>query len=95
MSARKLKQRRSRARVSALPVGRRTNEPVALDFALHGGDDYELLFTSSKPVPPKVEGVPITFIGRTTRKKGLRLIDADGRKQVLESKGWEHFRKRS
>ncbi len=25
-------------------------EPVALDFALHGGDDYELLFTSSERI---------------------------------------------
>jgi thiamine-monophosphate kinase len=84
-----------RARLGRSPVGRRANEPVARDFALHGGDDYELLFTSSKPVPPKVDGVPITLIGRTTRKKGLRLIDADGKKQVLESKGWEHFRQGS
>ncbi len=65
---------------------------VALDFALHGGDDYELLFTSSRPVPPNVEGVRITRIGQTTRKKGMRLIGADETKQTLEAKGWEHFR---
>ena len=83
---------------SAIPrarVGRGKAKPVALEFALHGGDDYELLFTSSKPVPTKVEGVPITRIGRTTRKKGMRLIDADGRKQPLDPKGWEHFQKDS
>ncbi|MGC2246694.1 MAG: thiamine-phosphate kinase [Terriglobales bacterium] len=72
-------------------VGRGKNEFVALECALHGGDDYELLFTSSKPVPRKVEGVPITRIGRTTLKKGMGLIDADGKNQVLEAKGWEHF----
>ena len=74
-------------------VGRGKNESVALEFALHGGDDYELLFTSSKPVPRKVEGVPVTCIGRTTLKKGMRLIDAAGRRLVLEAKGWEHFQK--
>lgn len=66
---------------------------VALEFALHGGDDYELLFTSSRPVPPKIGGVRVTPIGRTTRKKGMRLIDTDGKKRLLEPKGWEHFHK--
>jgi thiamine-monophosphate kinase len=83
---------------SAIPlarVGRGKAQSVALEFALHGGDDYELLFTSSKPVPPKVEGVPITRIGRTTRKERMQLIDADERKQVLDPQGWEHFQKDS
>ena len=68
---------------------------VELDFALHGGDDYELLFTSSRPVPPKIDGVRVTRIGRTTRKKGMQLLDADGKKRVLEPRGWEHFHKDS
>jgi len=71
--------------------GRRKKEAVALDFALHGGDDYELLFTSAKLVPSKIEGVRITCIGQTIRK-GMRLIDADGKNRMLEPKGWEHFR---
>lgn len=74
------------------PFGSEQKQRVALDFALHGGDDYELLFTSSKPLPRKVEGVRITRIGETTGKKGMRLISADGSRQVLEPKGWEHFR---
>jgi thiamine-monophosphate kinase len=67
------------------------SESVGLEFALHGGDDYELLFTSSKPVPGKIEGVRVSRIGRTTLKKGMRLLDADGNKRVLEPKGWQHF----
>jgi thiamine-monophosphate kinase len=81
--------------VEAIPrarVGRGKTESVALDLALHGGDDYELLFTASKPVPSKVEGIRVTRIGQVTRKQGMRMIDADGRKQVLEPNGWEHFR---
>jgi thiamine-monophosphate kinase len=70
-------------------------DSVDLDFALHGGDDYELLFTSSRPVPSKIDGVRVTRIGRMTRKKGMRLIDPDEKKRVLEPKGWEHFRKES
>ena len=72
-------------------AGRGGAQSVALDFVLHGGDDYELLFTSSKRVPATVEGIPITCIGQATRRKGMRLIDADGRNEVLEAQGWEHF----
>src|SRR5271157_2153111 len=65
---------------------------VALEFALHGGDDYELLFTSSASVPAQIAGVPVTRIGRTVRSPGMRLIGADGQQQALEGRGWEHFR---
>jgi thiamine-monophosphate kinase len=71
-------------------VGRKRIVDLAL--ALHGGDDYELLFTSSRPVPPEIEGIPITHIGRTTASAGMRLIDSQGRMRLLEPAGWEHFR---
>jgi len=51
-----------------------------------------LLFTSSRPVPPEVEGVPVTRIGRTTRSSGMRVVDAEGNVEVLKAAGWEHFR---
>lgn len=72
--------------------GQGGKRPVDLKFALHGGDDYELIFTSSRTVPPEVKGVPITRIGRTTRSGGMRLVDAAGKVLVLEPAGWEHFR---
>jgi thiamine-monophosphate kinase len=65
---------------------------VALNFALHGGDDYELLFTSAAAIPAKVKGVPITRIGRTTRSGAMRLIGADGQSRRLRPGGWEHFK---
>jgi thiamine-monophosphate kinase len=64
---------------------------VDLKFALHGGDDYELLFTSARPVPLQVEGVPVTPIGRMTNSQGMSLVDAEGKKRVLKPAGWEHF----
>lgn len=64
---------------------------VALQFALHGGDDYELLFTSGGAVPSIVAGVPVTRIGRTTKPPGMRLVGADGKAQPLKAGGWEHF----
>ena len=65
---------------------------VALEFALHGGDDYELLFTSAEAVPAEVAGVRVTRIGRTTQSAGMRLIGADGKSRPLKAGGWEHFR---
>ena len=65
---------------------------VALEFALHGGDDYELLFTSAAAVPSQVAGVRVTRIGRTTQSAGMRLIAPDGKQQPLQAGGWEHFK---
>jgi thiamine-monophosphate kinase len=65
---------------------------VALEFALHGGDDYELLFTSASTIPSQVAGVRVTRIGRTTRSAGMRLIGEDGKQQPLQAGGWEHFK---
>jgi thiamine-monophosphate kinase len=64
---------------------------VSLELALHGGDDYELLFTSAATVPSVVAGVRVTRIGRTTKSVGMRLIGADGKRRPLKAGGWEHF----
>jgi thiamine-monophosphate kinase len=65
---------------------------VAIELALHGGDDYELLFTSAAAIPSEVEGVRVTRIGWTTQSAGMRLIGADGKARRLEAAGWEHFK---
>jgi len=68
---------------------------VDLKFALHGGEDYELLFTAhrSKRIPLQLEGVPITMIGHVTRLKRIFLMNRSGRGVELQPQGWEHFRK--
>jgi thiamine-monophosphate kinase len=72
-----------------------TSIPIAptatLDDAFHGGDDYELLFTSSKRLPKKIGGVPITAIGEIVKGKGVRIEDERGRTRRLKSQGWQHF----
>jgi thiamine-monophosphate kinase len=70
-------------------------EEVPLGFALHGGDDYELLFTapSGKPVPSLMAGVSVTQIGRVTRRKGMILRERSGKAVRLNPQGWEHFKK--
>lgn len=66
-------------------------QQVDLKFALHGGDDYELLFTSprGKRVPAKIVGVPITQIGHITRHKHVILMNDQG--VELKPQGWQHF----
>jgi thiamine-monophosphate kinase len=75
-------------------VGRPARE-VALDLSLHGGEDYELLFTAhaSKRVPSKVAGVAITEIGNITRARGLYVRNEKGVRHELRPQGWEHFRR--
>jgi thiamine-monophosphate kinase len=65
----------------------------AIRLALHGGEDYELLFTApaSVTMPRSVASVPITRIGQITRGSALVLIDATGRRSPLRPGGWEHF----
>jgi thiamine-monophosphate kinase len=79
----------------ALPMARFRNRPVDLDFALHGGDAYELLFTAGQKtrVPASIEGVPITAIGEITRGRKMVLVESVTR-SALKPHGWEHFRKR-
>jgi thiamine-monophosphate kinase len=69
----------------------------ALELALHGGEDYELLFTASPVarIPQTVAGVKIHRIGSMTshvRGAVLSLWDKRGRRSALNPRGWEHFR---
>lgn len=73
----------------------RERERVDLTLALHGGEDYELLFTAParKRVPASIAGVPMTAIGRITRAKRVILRRSTGVTQALKPQGWEHFRR--
>lgn len=78
-----------------LPVVRLAR-PEAVELALHGGDDYELLFTVAKRdvrrVPRMLGGVAITAIGEITRGREVVVVDEKGRTKALEVKGWDPFR---
>jgi thiamine-monophosphate kinase len=64
-----------------------------LQLALHGGEDYELLFTAppNRRIPAKIKGIPITRIGEITRGHQIKLHTLDGKSQPLPSAGWQHF----
>ena len=67
---------------------------VDLQFALHGGEDYELVFTvpAGKRVPSRIAGIPITQIGHVTRGSKIFLRTGGGVGYELHPLGWEHFR---
>ncbi len=64
-----------------------------LGQALHGGEEYELLFTARPDFLPPAEtgGVALTPIGRVTAEPGLRLREGD-RVTRLDVRGFDHFR---
>ncbi|MFY9905405.1 MAG: thiamine-phosphate kinase [Terriglobales bacterium] len=78
---------------AAIPRAWVGNRAVALELALHGGDDYELLFTSAGVVPAEIAGVRVTCIGRVGRFAGMRLV-VHGKPRRLKAGGWEHFQAR-
>jgi len=72
---------------------------VPRELALHGGDDYELLFAvppkKVKFIPRSFEGVLLTAIGEITRGSQLLLIDNHNRESLLQTGGWDPFRVRN
>jgi thiamine-monophosphate kinase len=71
---------------SELPIAR----GASLEEALHGGEDYELLFTapSNKKIPLALGPLGVTQIGVITRGHAGQ-VKLDGR--PLPSKGFDHF----
>jgi thiamine-monophosphate kinase len=83
----------SAANIPRARVGSPAGE-VDLNLALHGGEDYELLFTAraNEKVPSNITGVPVTEIGQIVRRTGMRIRGADGKVRSLKPQGWEHFK---
>lgn len=71
--------------VDSLPVA----PGATLEQALHGGEDYELLFTASEKKVPK----GVRRIGKVTRdpRQMMWLVAPDGRRMPMPISGWEHF----
>ncbi|MGQ9531942.1 MAG: thiamine-phosphate kinase [Desulfotomaculales bacterium] len=89
----------------AIPVAAATREVALLlgadplEWALAGGEDYELLLTC---VPGSEErlreavaatGTPLTFIGKVVpAERGVTLVGKDGAVRPLEPAGYDHLR---
>ena len=70
-----------------------------LELALHGGEDYELLFTASKRarIPAQIAGIAITQIGEIRNRRdyssAIQILGDNGKVRPLPQRGWEHFAK--
>jgi thiamine-monophosphate kinase len=78
-----------------IPVGRN----ASLELALHGGEDYELLFTASQhaKIPSRIADVKITEIGEIRNRRdyssAIQILGDNGKVRPLPQRGWEHFKK--
>jgi thiamine-monophosphate kinase len=75
----------------------RARRRPALERALAGGEDYELLFTSSEDHMLREwqgeRGEIVTRIGVVTDPdEGIQLHLRDGTKRILSMEGWDHFK---
>jgi thiamine-monophosphate kinase len=72
----------------------RGSDPLGL--ALHGGDDYELLFTvvahNADALPKSFRSTEVTPIGKITEKRKIVLLEENGRERQLLPHGWDPFR---
>jgi len=82
------------ARTMAAPLGGALDEERRLEYALSGGDDYELVFTAPAArreavlAASRQAATPVTRIGAIEAAPGLRLVGTDG--QVLQRR-WSSF----
>jgi len=78
-----------------IPIGKN----ASLELVLHGGEDYELLFTASKhaKVPSRIANVRITQIGEIRNRRdyssAIQILGDNGKVRPLPQRGWEHFKK--
>jgi len=73
--------------------GRRALDPLML--ALHGGEDFELLFTTRPEdgarLPKQVDGIPLSRIGKITNEAGVIRVAERNRVWDLKPGGFDHF----
>jgi thiamine-monophosphate kinase len=91
---------------AALPISAATQEVAglvgqsALEWALSGGEDYQLLFTAPPGAVRRIQellwlatGTQVTVIGEILPPEaGMRLRTPAGAMQPLAARGWDHLR---
>lgn len=83
-------------RIPVLPEVKASFSDRAIELALSGGEDYELLFTASTEIIDRVKtnvSCPVTVIGEISAGNAgeITVVDDKGEPVSLPSKGWEHF----
>jgi len=80
---------------SQIPAPPISNSEDALKLALHGGEDYHLLFTvhaaKASEIPRRFDKMYLHCIGEIRASRGLGLVRPDGSTTPIERQGYDHF----
>jgi thiamine-monophosphate kinase len=72
----------------------------ALELALFGGEEYELVVTvtperwGDAEAAVEAVGGRLLRVGRVTREKRV-VLELNGKKRLIEARGWEHFKSKA
>jgi thiamine-monophosphate kinase len=82
---------------NAIPIASLNRHEVELRHALHGGDEYQLLFTVSpgRRLPSEHKGLPLSLIGYITEGNEVSIEYENGYITELEPQGWQAFQPKS
>ncbi len=80
---------------AAVELAQRTGGATPLDHALTDGEDFELLLCVTREAADEIQqrqplAIPITEIGCLVDQPGLWSLAADGSRQELEPRGYQH-----
>jgi thiamine-monophosphate kinase len=90
--------------INKLPIAKeaekfaKINRLDAFELTLYGGEEYELVLTIKPSLWRKAEeaiekvGGKLLRIGKVTAERQF-LLEINGKKTVIEPRGWEHFRR--
>jgi thiamine-monophosphate kinase len=78
---------------NAIPIASLNRHEVEPRHALHGGDEYQLLFTvpPGRRLPAEYQDVPLSLIGYITEGDEISIEHENGYITELEPLGWQHF----
>jgi len=71
-----------------------------LELALHGGEEYELVVTvkpdcwSAAEKAVRAVGGKLLRVGRVTKEKQV-VLEQDGKRRLIDARGWQHFKGRA
>jgi len=81
--------------ISKIPVSQDASEKNRISSALYDGEDYELLMAISPKsvsrVPASINGIPLTEIGKLTKKKVFVLKHTNGSTNKISKEKFRHF----
>jgi len=90
--------------INKLPIAKEAEEFAEinrldpLELTLYGGEEYELVLTIKPNLWRKAEkavekvGGKLLSIGKVTAERQV-LMEIDGKRRVIEPRGWEHFKR--